>query len=62
MRLMKPQGVRDRFGTEISQETRRLLGVTPKLLEAYSESPAKFLPKGRGLKQMMGATRRKGVL
>lgn len=57
-RSVKPT---DHFSQEVSGENRRLLGVTPKLLGSYPESPARLLPRNRGLKALAGATRRKGA-
>lgn len=54
----KSKKVPDRFGTEVSQEGRRLTGVTPRLLKSYPESPARLLPRAkmpRGNKAFMGA-------
>jgi hypothetical protein len=52
--------VRDRFGTEVKQESARLTGVSRKLLGGYQESPARFLPKSRSLslKKMMGGPKK----
>lgn len=51
--------VKDRFGTEVSQENRRLGGVTPRLLGSYPESPARLLPRSHALRSLAGATKRK---
>jgi hypothetical protein len=42
---VKVPKVQDSFSTEVHQETRRLTGATPRLLSAYQEKPARFLPK-----------------
>ncbi len=47
--------VPDHYGTLVSQESRRLTGVTPKLTRAYTESPARFLPKANGLRGLARA-------
>ena len=44
--------VHDRWPTEIRQESRRVTGVTPKLLGAYQESPARFIPRTKSLRAM----------
>ena len=49
------------FSEEVAGENRRLLGITPKLLGSYPESPARMLPRNRGLKALAGATKRKGA-
>lgn len=45
----------NRFPTTVNQETRRLTGVTPKLLQAYSNSPARFLKRSSSLRVSAGA-------
>ena len=52
--------VSDHYPTEISQEQRRLTGVTRSLLHGYQESPARFLPKTKALQGLAGATRIRG--
>lgn len=46
---IKPHRVTDRYLAEVKQQTPRLTGVTPGLLRSFSESPAKFLPRAKGL-------------
>ena len=43
------EDVRGKWGTEIRQENRRLTGVTPHLLGAYTGSPARLLPRSHAL-------------
>ena len=45
IKKFKVPKVSDRFPAEVSQENRRLTGVTPKLVKGYQESPARFLPR-----------------
>jgi len=46
---IKTPKISGRFRTEVSQENRRLTGVTPRLIKAYQESPARFLPRSKSL-------------
>ena len=69
LKLPKPhlQGLmQNRAPTEVAQETRRITGVTPKLIGSFGGSPARYLkrsrelagarkPKTLGLKAMMAA-------
>lgn len=52
--------VKDRFGTEIAQQSSRLTGVNRRLLRGYQESPARFLPKSKSLslKKLMGGKKK----
>lgn len=54
--LSKPKKVRDGFPAEVSQENRRITGVTPRRLKAFAETPAKWIPKA-SLKSLMGGKR-----
>lgn len=45
----------NRFPTTVNQETRRLGGVTPKLLESYGNTPARFLKRTSSLRVSAGA-------
>ena len=38
------------FQTEQKQENRRVTGVTPKLLQAYDQSPARYLKRTSSLR------------
>lgn len=44
----------DRYDTEIRMQNRRLTGVTPKLLEAYGQSPARYLKRTNSLRVSAG--------
>jgi len=41
--------VSDRWPAEVAQQNRRITGVTPRVVRAFQESPAKFIPRSRGL-------------
>jgi hypothetical protein len=47
--LSKPPRVSDLYPKLVSQETRRLTSVTPRLLKSFQESPARFLPRAKAL-------------
>lgn len=49
---LKVPKVRDAFPQEVAMEGKRTEGITRGLLRQYQESPARFLPKARGLKAM----------
>ena len=51
------QIVRDGFSSEVRQENRRVTGVTPKAVNAYAESPARFLPRAKTLGALARAKR-----
>lgn len=44
------KAVPDHFPSEVTQENRRLTGVTPRLLKSFPESPARYLPRAKGLR------------
>ncbi len=46
--------ISDRWPTEVRQESRRITGVTPKLLGAYQESPARFIKRTSSLRVQAG--------
>lgn len=48
----------------ISQQNRRITGVTPRVTRAYSAAPAKFIPRSKGLLSRMagkGAGKKEAV-
>lgn len=51
---VKSAKVSDRWPTEVRQQTRRVTGVTPKLLGAYQESPARFIKRTSSLRVAAG--------
>ncbi len=51
---LKIPHVSDRWPTEVKQESRRLTGVTPKVVGAYQESPARFLKRSGSLRVQAG--------
>lgn len=50
----KADHISDRWPTEIRQEGRRLTGVTPKVVGAYQESPARYLKRSSSLRVQAG--------
>ena len=58
-----PRKASDGFQTQVSQQTRRIAGDTPKLLGAgnypHLGSPAKLIPKTRAFANLAGMTKRK---
>lgn len=46
----------NRAPTEVAQQTRRLTGVTPKIIGSYGSSPARYLKRSR---ELAGVKRRK---
>lgn len=42
--------VRDAYPAQITMQSKRIAGLTRGLLKNYQESPARFLPRSRGLK------------
>ena len=57
-KLPKPhiQLMPNRAPTEVAQETRRVTGVTPKIIGSYGASPARYLKRSR---ELAGVKRRK---
>ena len=59
---MKPGGilrVPDHLSQEVKTEFRRTTGITPRMLGAFPESPARLLPKTKGLKALGSSGRSK---
>ncbi len=54
LKLPSSTKVSDRWPAEVSQQTRRITGVTPKVVRNYAEAPAKFIPRSRGLLKSLG--------
>lgn len=48
---VKPS-TRDPFMTTVSQDTRRIGGVTPKLVESYQERPPRFIKRTSALRTL----------
>lgn len=55
LKFPAPKSTPSHFGSEVSQQTRRITGVTPKILHGFQETPAKWIPKSRAfLKSLAG--------
>jgi len=54
-----PTKMQDHWGSTISQENRRVTGVTPRAIGLYPTNPARLLPKSKAFKNLAGATKRK---
>ena len=52
----KLQLMANRAPTEVAQQTRRVTGVTPKIIGSYVESPARYIKRSR---ELAGVKRRK---
>jgi hypothetical protein len=59
--LMIHIGTGSGYPREVAQQTRRLSGDSAKLLRAYQESPARYLPKGRGLRGVGAGKKTKNI-
>lgn len=58
-RLGRTPKVSDLYPKLVSQETRRLTSVTPRVVRSFQSSPARFLPRAKALtiKTMAGPGR-----
>lgn len=54
LKLPSSTQVSDRWPAEVSQQTRRITGVTPRVVRSYQEAPARFIPRSRGLLKSLG--------
>ena len=49
----------DRFSSLVRNQTRRVTGVTPKVVGSYAMNPARLIPKSKAFSNLAGMTKKK---